>query len=86
MNTIPSPSAFRSPSRFSTSMRVDASSMLMISSATRYSMSSSSARAIEQPLELAAAELVRELAEDVPRVERHGLERGVDASRSTPRG
>ncbi len=44
-------------------MRVEASSIEMISSATRSRMSSRSARAIEQPLELAAGELVRVLAE-----------------------
>ncbi len=48
MNRIPRPRALRSPSRLSTSIRVDASSMLMISSATRSRMSSSSARAISR--------------------------------------
>ena len=56
-------------------MRVEASSMLMISSATRSSISSSSARATMQPLELTAAQLVRVLAEHVGRLERHRLER-----------
>ena len=46
MKRIPSPRDFRSPSRFSTSIRVEASSMLMISSATSSRMSSMSARAM----------------------------------------
>ena len=46
MKRIPRPRAFRSPSRLRTSIRVEASSMLMISSATSRRMSSSSARAI----------------------------------------
>ena len=76
MKSTPSPRAFSSPSRLRTSIRVEASSMLITSSATRYLMSSRSA-GDQQPLELAAAELVRVLAEHGLGLEADGIERGV---------
>ena len=75
---MPSPRAFRSPSRLSTSIRVEASSMLMISSATRNSMSSSNARAISRRCSWPPLSWCGNLLQHLLGVERDRLERRVD--------
>ena len=65
-------------------MRVEASSMLMISSATSRRMSSSSARAISMRCSWPPLSWCGYLSEHVAGVEAHGLERRARASRATP--
>ena len=78
MNRIPSPRLFKPTSMLSTSTRVEASSMLIISSAMRSLTSSSKRPSDQEALLLAAGELVGELVEDISGVERHRFERRSD--------